>query len=71
MCVLALKSHRLKIWVNATNVAPPLPDGPAAAVPTPTVDAADIATTVAAIVLRICRRIVATCRSYLPAFHRE
>jgi hypothetical protein len=56
MCVLVLKSHRLKIWVNATKVAPPpppLPVGPsAAAVWAPTVDAADIATTIAVTVFR-------------------
>jgi hypothetical protein len=33
-------------------VAPPVPGGPAAAVSTPTVDAADIATTIAATVLK-------------------
>jgi hypothetical protein len=53
MCVLALKSHRLSVWANGTNVAPPPPGGPAAAGWTPTVDAADIATTIAATVFRI------------------
>jgi hypothetical protein len=56
MCVLVLKSHRLKIWVNATNVAPPpppLPVGPsAAAVAVPTAATAGIAITIAATVFR-------------------
>ncbi len=52
VCMLELKSHRRKIWANDRNVAPPLPGGPAAAVWTPTVDAAEIATTIAATVFR-------------------
>jgi hypothetical protein len=50
--MLVLKSHPRANWVNATNVAPSLPGGLAAAVWAPTVDAADIATTIAATVFR-------------------